>query len=142
MLVSQLALVASALFTGAAFYVGFAEHAARAQLDDKAQLAQWQPAYKRGAMMQASLAMIGFLLGTCAWYASDDWRWLAGAMALAANWPYTLLLIMPVNTKLLAMRPESGGPESRALLDKWGRLHALRTVLGAVATAIFLWASL
>ena len=34
------------------------------------------------------------------------------------------------------------GPETRALLERWARLHAVRTALGFAATAILLWASL
>jgi hypothetical protein len=49
---------------------------------------------------------------------------------------------MPTNKRLMAMAPEAAGPESRALLEKWGKLHAVRTALGAVATALFLLASL
>jgi hypothetical protein len=57
------------------------------------------------------------------------------------NWPYTLLVIMPTNTKLMATAPESANAESRSLVIAWGGLHAVRTALGAAATAIFLWAS-
>ena len=38
MLAGQLALVLAAVFAGAAFYVGFAEHPARLVLDDKSLL--------------------------------------------------------------------------------------------------------
>lgn len=46
--IGPLALAAAAIFFGAAFYVGFAEHFARQQLDDRAALTQWKPAYERG----------------------------------------------------------------------------------------------
>ena len=42
----------------------------------------------------------------------------------------------------MAMPVDQAGPESRALIERWGRLHAVRTALGALATIIFLWASL
>lgn len=142
MALGMLALTVAALFAGAAFYVGFAEHPARLALDERAQLAQWKPAYARGAQMQASLAVIGFLLGTAAWWQSGELLWLAGAIVLVANWPYTMLFIMPTNNALKALSPAEAGPESRALLVRWGRLHLRRTMLGGLATVLFLWAAL
>jgi len=49
---------------------------------------------------------------------------------------------MPTNNKLMATPLEQAGPESRSLIERWGGLHAVRTALGFLATAIFLWASL
>ena len=142
MIAGQLALVVAAIFAGAAFYVGAAEQPARLGLDDRSLLQQWKPSYKRGYAMQASLAIVGFLLGLIAWWQTGGWLWLAGAVALIANWPYTLIAIMPVNNRLMATDLDKAGPESRALLIKWARLHAVRTALGFLATAIFLLASL
>jgi Domain of unknown function (DUF1772) len=141
-LVGQLALVVAALFTGAAVYVNVAEQPARLALDDRASLAEWKPAYKRGFAMQASLAIIGFLLGVIATRAGMDWRWLAGALLLLANWPFTLIVILPTNKALTEIAPQNAGPKSRELIEKWGRLHAVRSGLGAGATMLFLWASL
>jgi hypothetical protein len=142
MVAGQVALVIAAVFAGAALYVSVVEHPARLGLDDRALLAQWKPAYKRGAAMQAPLAAIGFLLGLLAWWQSGHWLWLVGAVVLVANWPYTLLVIRPVNNRLLATAPEAAGPDSRRSLQHWARLHAVRTGLGFAATLVFLMASL
>jgi uncharacterized membrane protein len=92
--------------------------------------------------MQAPLAVIGFLLGLVAWWQSGDWLWVLGAVVLVANWPYTLVVIMPTNNKLMASEPATAGNETRALIERWAKLHAGRTALGFAATALFLWASL
>jgi hypothetical protein len=63
-------------------------------------------------------------------------------VVLIANWPYTLLGIMPTNNILMAIDPATAGLESRKLIEKWSRLHAVRTALGFTTTLIFLWASL
>jgi hypothetical protein len=138
----QLALIAAALFTGAAVYVNVAKQPARLALDDRALLAEWKPAYARGFAMQASLALIGFLLGVIAARADMEWRWLAGALVLLANWPFTLIVMLPTNKLLTEIPPQNAGPKSRELIRVWGRLHAVRSGLGAIATVLFLWASL
>ena len=135
-----LALITAALFTGAAFYVGFAEQPARLTLDDRAMLAQWKPSYKRGYVMQATLAIIGAVLGGLAFWRTGDMTWLVGAIAIAANWPYTLFGIMPTNKRLDATTDATG--ETRALMVHWGALHARRTMLGGVATLAYLIALL
>jgi hypothetical protein len=140
MLLGHLALTTAAIFTGAAFYVNFAEQPSRLKLDDRALLQEWKPSYERGFMMQAPLAVLGFILGVATWWATSDWRWIAGGLAMLANWPYTLMVIMPTNTQLNDTPLDAAGPGSRALIEKWGGLHAVRTALGALATVIFLWA--
>ena len=136
------ALVAAALFTGAAIYINWAEQPARLGLDDRALLAEWKPSYARGFTMQAPLAVIGFALAVLEWLMTANWLWLVGGIVLVANWPYTMFVIMPVNHELDATPEQSAGPQSRALIEKWGRLHAGRSALGAIATAIFLAASM
>ena len=141
MLAGHLALLVAALFTGAAVYVNVVEQPARLRLGHNALLTEWKPSYKRGFAMQAPLAVIGCLLGLLAWWQTEHWLWIIGALLLVANWPYTLLVIMPVNRKLMATELSKAGRETRNLIEHWARLHAIRTALGFAATAVFLWAS-
>ena len=136
----ELALVTAAAFTGAAFYVNFAEQHARLQIDDRALLAEWKPSYRRGFIMQASLAIISGVLGLLTLFLSYDWRWPLGAVFILANWPYTLFIIMPTNKSLEGTPVESADAATRGLIEQWGRLHAVRTALGMVAVAAYFWA--
>jgi hypothetical protein len=140
MVIGLLALVAAAMFFGAAFYVSVVEQPARLALDDRALLTEWKPSYKRGAAMQAPLALVGFALAMIAWWQSSHPGFLIGAIAVIAPWPWTLFAIKPTNDALLATDPERAGPQSRALIVRWGALHAMRTALGAIASLALLWA--
>jgi hypothetical protein len=133
------ALVLAALFAGAALYISIVEHPARMGLEDAPLLAQWQPSYKRALPIQAGLAMLGGAAGLVAWYVSREWQWMAGSLLLLANWPFTMLVIMPTNKRLMAMTPQEAGAESRGLLRRWGALHGVRSTLGSAASLLFAW---
>lgn len=138
MLFGHLALICAAVFTGAALYINVAEQPARLTLDDTALLSEWKPSYKRGFAMQAPLAVVGCLLGLIAWWQSESLWFLVGAVLMIANWPWTLLAIMPANKALMETDVTDAGPQTRALIQKWGTLHAVRTLLGALAAIAFL----
>jgi uncharacterized membrane protein len=90
--------------------------------------------------MQASLAVIGFLLGAIAWWRTGEIEFLIGGLALLANWPFTLFFIKPVNEALMATPPDQAAPVTRQLMGQWAALHACRTGLGALSVVIFLTA--
>ena len=137
MLTGTLALLAAAMFSGAALYINLAEQPARMTLDDNALLKQWKPSYKRGFAMQSSLAIAGFLLGMAAWWQSGISLFIVGGLLMIANWPWTLIAIMPTNNTLQAIDPASGDQRIRPLVAKWNNLHVVRTILSSLACVSF-----
>ena len=65
--------------------------------------------------------------------------WLMAAVLIGAVVPFTFIAIMPINHRLLATGRDLGSAETRELLEHWGTLHAVRTVLSLGATVIYLF---
>src|SRR4029453_11967011 len=94
-------LVATALFTGAAIYVSMVEHPARQRCGTRLAIAEFGPSYRRGAIMQGGLALVGGVSGIVRLATGGGAAWLAGGVLLAALIPFTLIVIKPTNTRLL-----------------------------------------
>jgi hypothetical protein len=140
MLIRGLAILATALFTGAALYVTLAEHPARMACTTEVALAQWRRSYPRGTRMQATLAVLGTLLGIAAGITSGGATWIVAAFALSAVVPFTLFVMWPVNMRMEDVTLDLASAEARNLLARWGRLHAVRTVISLVALLMMLFA--
>lgn len=134
-----LATFCAAIFAGAAIYINIAEHPTRVLGDTRAAAAKWVPSYRRATFMQAPLALISFIAGVAAWLlGASVWCFIAGLL-IGAVVPFTFIAIMPTNHRLLAPGRDLASAETRSLLEHWGKLHAVRSVLSLVATALFLW---
>ena len=131
------ATLCAALFAGAALYINLVEHPARMELDTRSAAMQWVSSYKRATWMQAPLALLSFLAGTVVSVMGGGAGWLMAALLIGAVIPFTFLAIMPTNHELLAPGRDLGSPETRRLLERWTRLHAVRTVLSLAATATY-----
>lgn len=138
-LVEFLTTLSCTLFAGAAIYINLVEHPARMSCDTKTAFLQWAPSYKLATVMQASLAITGFLMGVIAWLLGAGGMWLVGALLLGAVVPFTFIVIMPTNHTLLEPGRDLSSSETRALLEKWGQLHAVRSVLSLLASVVFIW---
>src|SRR5712691_11471072 len=134
-----LAILCAAVLAGAAIYVNLVEHPARMSLDTRAAAAQWAPSYQRATLMQAPLAILSFLAGCAAWLLGGGTAWLIAALLMGMVVPFTLIVIKPTNDKLLAPGRDLASADTRALLERWGRLHAVRSLLSLLATVVMLW---
>ena len=132
-----IATLSTTLFTGAAIYINFVEHPARMGCDTKTAATVWAPSYKRATVMQASLAILGFLSGLAVWFLGGGVMWLVGAVFIGLVVPFTFIAIMPTNHQLLTPGRDLASSETRALLEKWGKLHAVRSVLSFVASVVY-----
>jgi len=134
-----IAVLATIVFAGAAIYINLVEHPARMGCATEIAATVWAPSYKRATVMQASLAVVGFLAGVAAWLLGAGVMWLVGALFIFAVVPVTLIIIFPTNNRLLAPGRDLASSETRELLVKWGHLHAIRSVLSSVASVIYVW---
>jgi hypothetical protein len=138
MMLEILATLAAGLFSGASIYINLVEHPARVQCGTVLAVAQFAPSYKRATVMQASLAAVGFLSATGAWIVGAGGIWLIGGILLGLVIPFTLIVILPTNQKLLSPDLVEDSPDTRQLLDRWARLHAVRSVLSFSSFMVFL----
>jgi hypothetical protein len=127
---------AATLFAGGALYVSLVEHPARLATGPPMAVAQFRTSYPRGARLQGGLAVLGTLAATGAWLGSARISWLVAGALLGLVVPYTLLVVLPTNKRLLDRTLSPDAPEVRLLLRRWGGLHAVRTLLGLAAAAM------
>ena len=128
--------LAAGLFAGAAIYVSAVEHPARVSCGTDLAVREFAPSYKRGAIMQASLALVGCMTGSIGGWQLNDRVSILSALILGAVVPFTLIVILPTNKRLLDPGLDPQGAEASHLLDRWGRLHAVRSILSAAAFLI------
>lgn len=130
------ARISTALFTGSAIYCNLVEHPARLECGTQTALAQWQPSYKKAARYQLVFAFTASAGAIGSYFLDKDVRWLAAGLLIAAVIPYTFAAIMPTNKKLLDPNVDKDSAETKSLLEKWGKLHAVRSLLSFAALCI------
>jgi len=133
-----LAVLCCILFAGAAIYINLVEHLARMGCDTKTAATVWMPSYKKATVMQAPLAVISFLAGVAVWLLGGGLLWLIGAVLIGLVVPFTFIAVMPTNNQLLVPGRDLSSAETRSLLEKWGRLHAVRSALSFLASIVYL----
>ncbi|HWZ56914.1 MAG TPA: DUF1772 domain-containing protein [Verrucomicrobiae bacterium] len=138
MILQMVATLATGIFCGAAVYVNLVEHPARISCGVPLAVTEWRPSYKRGTLMQAPLALIGSLSALAVWWFQGGAAWLIGGVLLLLIVPFTLVVIFPTNKRLESQELDLHSEEASRLLQQWGRLHAIRSILSGVAFLAFL----
>ena len=132
------ALFSTALFVGAALYINLVEHPARMECGTALAVAEFGPSYRRATRMQASLAIVASLSAFSSWWMSREPAWLVGTILIGSVVPFTLIVMLPTNTKLVDPSLDRSSETARQLLVLWARLHAVRTMCSLTALLIFL----
>jgi Domain of unknown function (DUF1772) len=139
MFAELIATLCAGLFAGAAIYITLVEHPARLECGTALAATEFGPSYRRATIMQASLAAVGFLAALAAWAQGAGPAVLLGGVVLGLVIPFTLIVILPTNKRLLDPTLDRGSPEAAVLLERWGRLHAVRSVASGIAFGVLAW---
>jgi Domain of unknown function (DUF1772) len=133
------AVLACGLFAGAAVYVSLVEHPARMECGVEIATAEFPPSYRRGTIMQVTLAAVCLLSSIAAWLAGATFWWIVAGVLQVSVVPFTLIVILPTNKQLLSPTLDRRSAQTEQLLARWGRLHAVRSVLSALALVLLLY---
>ncbi len=139
MLLELVATLCAGLFAGAAIYITLVEHPARLECGTELAVTIFGPSYRRAAVMQAALAAVGLVAAFLAWIQGGGTVVLVGGALLGSVIPFTLVVILPTNRRLLDPGLMRGSAEAAALLRRWGQLHAIRSVASGLAFGLLLW---
>jgi uncharacterized membrane protein len=138
MLLEGIATLSAGLFAGAAIYLNLVEHPARMECGTELAVTEFAPSYRRATVMQVALAAAGFLSAAAIWLMGASLWWLIGGVIFIAVIPFTLIVIFPTNKKLLDSSLDKSSELASELLTRWGRLHAVRSLLSLIAFLIFI----
>ena len=100
---------------------------------------EFVPSYRRATVMQATCAAVGLVSPLAAWLAGASLWWFIAGMLLGSVIPFTLIVILPTNKRLLSPTLDRRSTEAEHPLTRWGRLHAVRSVLSGLALLLFLY---
>jgi anthrone oxygenase-like protein len=134
-----IAVLTCSLFTGAAVYLSLVEHPARMECGVETAAAEFAPSYRRASILQATLAALGLVSSIAAWLSGASPLWVVAGALLGSVIPFTLIVILPTNKQLLDPTLDRRSALAVQLLARWGMLHAVRSVLSALALLLFLY---
>ena len=136
-LLKVIATLSAAFFAGGGLFVSMVLYPA-IMTDMTSAVVQFGSMYRHAAPWQGSNAIVCLLSAAIVSALTGDWWWVIGGLLVGASVPFTLLVMMPVNSRLLDEKAPPTPDEAVSLLKHWGRLHWVRNILSTVGLAVML----
>ena len=136
-LLKMIAILSAAFFAGGGLFVSMVIYPA-IMMDMASAVTHFGRIYNRAAPWQGSNAIICLVAALIVSPLSGDWWWAIGGLLVGASIPFTLLVMMPVNNRLLDEKAPPTPDEAVALLKRWGELHWVRNVLSTAGLIVML----
>ena len=132
-----IATLTAAFFAGGGLFVSMVLYPA-IMMDTASALVQFGRTYKKAAPWQGSNAIICLVAAVIVSALTGDWWWAIGGLLVGASVPFTLIVMTPVNNRLLDEKAPPNPDEAVSLLTQWGRLHWVRNILSTLGLAVML----
>jgi len=136
-LLKVIAILSAACFAGGGLFVSIVLYPA-IMTESTSAVAQFRNMYRHAAPWQGSNAIVCGLSAVIVSSLTNDWWWAIGGLSVAAALPFTVLVMAPVNNRLLDENAPATADEVVSLLRHWGRLHWVRNVLSTLGLVVML----
>ncbi len=136
------ALLSTIMYTGASIYSSLVEHPARMECGTALAARVFEPSYRRAILLMFTLVLVATISSLGVWTYLGDPIWFFGSITVFAIIPFTILAITPLLSELLEPDLDLASSRAEQLLHRWGLLNLVRSLLGLVASSLFLYASL
>ncbi|KAG2203370.1 hypothetical protein INT47_010068 [Mucor saturninus] len=95
--------------------------------------------YNNASKMAIASIFIGTAANAACYYRTNDKKFLYTSILTFVSFPFTLLFIAPINNQLFALQKLGDSydrNEVYALMEKWNKVQAFRTIAGTAAFII------
>lgn len=137
----------SGAYFGGCSYVTYCECPARINLPNgNSMIDNFQQTFPRAKAYQGIIAILGALGSVAQYFLDTDHpkakMVLAAGMVLLTLWPYTIVCIMPTNYQLMDgdVPKKKGDSWVTDMMNKWDRLHFVRTFVGGISFLMYVYA--
>jgi uncharacterized membrane protein len=127
-----LAVIIAGIITGGAWAYTLEIHPALMKARPSSSLDVFSPMFHHANKMQPLLGTVVAIVTLIVSFMTGNWYWFVTALIMQIIGPYTIIVLMPLNRRLMA---EDADPNSPALLEdlrRWGGLHLVRTLINTL----------
>lgn len=128
--------IATGIYAGNELYCTLVEQPARLDCGTNAGISHWRKMYSKAAALTTSLSVVSFSSAFGAYYYLNDNNWLAAGLIMLSILPYSYFAQSTTNYALEDPSLEKESVAAKNLLERWGRIQALKALMGFVALVL------